>query len=119
MNPIISLEKICKKYTMGDQKTEALKDINLKVEKGEFVAIMGPSGSGKSSLMHILGLLDVSTSGTYILNDQDVSKLNKNQQAEIRNREIGFVFQQFNLLPRTCVLENVLLPSVYGNVKDV
>ena len=118
MESIIQLQDIRKSYRMGDEETDALKGITIDIAKGEFVAIMGPSGSGKSSLMHILGLLDVPTSGSYLLNNQDVSKLNKNQQADIRNKEIGFVFQQFNLLPRTSVLENVLLPSVYGNVPN-
>jgi len=111
---VIQLTKIRKVYKTGDESTEALKEIDLTINRGEFVAIMGPSGSGKSSLMHILGLLDVPTSGTYQLDGQDVSKLSNNRQAELRNQQIGFVFQQFNLLPRTSVLDNVLLPSMYG-----
>jgi len=115
---VIKLTNLGKIYKTGDEDTVALDDIGLTVRKNEFVAIMGPSGSGKSTLMHILGLLDVPTSGRYLLAGRDVSKLNKNQQAEIRNREIGFVFQQFNLLPRTTVLDNVLLPTIYSREKD-
>jgi len=116
---IIELKNISKSYVTGDENTAALCDINLEIESGEFVAIMGPSGSGKSSLMHILGLLDKPTSGEYILDDKDVSKLGQGQQAEIRNKKIGFVFQQFNLLPRTTVLDNVLLPTIYGDQEKV
>ncbi len=118
-NKVIKLNQITKIYKTGDENTIALNNINLVINKGEFVAIMGPSGSGKSTLMHILGLLDVPTSGEYILDGRDVSKLSKNQQALIRNEEIGFVFQQFNLLPRTTVLDNVLLPTIYGKHKNV
>lgn len=114
----IELKNISKIYKSGDEDTVALKDINLTINKGEFVAIMGPSGSGKSTLMHIVGLLDKPTSGTYNLNGQNVSKLSGSKQAEIRNQEIGFVFQQFNLLPRTSVLENVLLPTIYGKIPN-
>ena len=114
---LIKLNDINKIYKIGGTETHALKNINLEIQKGEFVAIMGPSGSGKSSLMHILGLLDTPTSGRYILNYQDVSELKGNTLAKIRNQEIGFVFQQFNLLPRTSVLDNVLLPTVYGKKK--
>ena len=116
---IIELKNISKSYVTGDENTAALCDINLQIDSGEFVAIMGPSGSGKSSLMHILGLLDQPTSGEYILDDKDVSKLGQGQQAEIRNKKIGFVFQQFNLLPRTTVLDNVLLPTIYGDQEKV
>lgn len=115
---VIEIQNITKVYKTGDENTVAVDGIDLKVRKGEFVAIMGPSGSGKSSLMHILGLLDTPTSGKYILAGQDVSKLTKNRQAWIRNQEIGFVFQQFNLLPRTTVLDNVLLPTIYSKQKD-
>ena len=115
---MIEIQNITKIYKTGDENTIAVDGIDLKVKKGEFVAIMGPSGSGKSSLMHILGLLDTPTSGKYMLADRDVSKLSKNKQAEIRNQEIGFVFQQFNLLPRTSVLDNVLLPTIYSKQKD-
>ncbi|MFS8131046.1 MAG: ABC transporter ATP-binding protein [Candidatus Dojkabacteria bacterium] len=115
---LIKLTDINKVYKIGGTETHALKGINLEIQKGEFVAIMGPSGSGKSSLMHILGLLDVPTSGRYILNYEDVSELKGNALAKIRNQEIGFVFQQFNLLPRTSVLDNVLLPTVYGKLAE-
>ena len=115
---VIKLSEIRKVYKTGDEDTVALHSIDLSIKKGEFVAIMGPSGSGKSTLMHILGLLDVPTSGDYFLDGKNVSKLNKNKQAAIRNEEIGFVFQQFNLLPRTTVLDNVLLPTIYGKQKD-
>ena len=115
---IISLKNITKIYKTGDEDTVALDGIDLAIRRNEFVAIMGPSGSGKSTLMHILGLLDVPTSGEYILTDKNVSKLSKNKQAAIRNKEIGFVFQQFNLLPRTTVLDNVLLPTIYGKQKN-
>jgi putative ABC transport system ATP-binding protein len=115
---VIKLEKIRKVYKTGDEDTVAVDDIDLSIKKNEFVAIMGPSGSGKSTLMHILGLLDVPTSGSYTLASRNVSKLSKNKQAEIRNREIGFVFQQFNLLPRTTVLDNVLLPTIYSKQKN-
>jgi putative ABC transport system ATP-binding protein len=116
--PIIQLEKIRKIYKTGGEETVALNSLDLEIQKGEFVAIMGPSGSGKSTLMHIIGLLDTPTSGTYILNGKDVSKISKNKQAKIRNQEIGFVFQQFNLLPRTTVMDNVLLPTIYGSIKN-
>ena len=116
---VINLEKISKIYKTGDENTIALENIDLKIKKGDFVAIIGPSGSGKSTLMHIIGLLDVPTSGKYILDDEDVSKINKNKQAEIRNQKIGFVFQQFNLLPRTTVLDNILLPTIYGKIENV
>jgi putative ABC transport system ATP-binding protein len=115
---IIQLKNITKTYKTGDEHTVALNHINLNIQKGEFLTIMGPSGSGKSTMMHILGLLDTPTSGEYILEDSDVSKLKGNQLAKIRNQKIGFVFQQFNLLPRTNVLNNVLLPTIYGNLKN-
>ena len=118
MSSLIELRGITKIYKTGGEDTVALRGIDVTVDKGEFVAVMGPSGSGKSTLMHILGLLDTPTSGTYILNGQDVSRLTQSQQAAIRNREIGFVFQQFNLLPRTSVLDNVLLPTIYGKISD-
>ena len=115
--PIIKLEGITKIYKTGEEDTQALKVINLEIEKGEFVAIMGPSGSGKSTLMHIIGLLDKPTAGTYFLNGKNVSKISGSKQSDIRNSEIGSVFQQFNLLPRTNVLDNVLLPTIYGSLK--
>lgn len=115
---IIELGNIKKIYRAVGGDTEALKDIDLNIKEGEFLAIMGPSGSGKSTLMNILGLLDTPTSGKYILNGRDVSRLKEKELAKIRNKEIGFVFQQFNLLSRTTVLDNVLLPSVYGDTPN-
>ena len=99
---------------MGTELIKALHDVTLSINKNEYVALMGPSGSGKSTLMNILGCLDTPTSGTYILNNQDVSQMNDNQLAEIRNKEIGFVFQTFNLLPKLTALENVMLPMLYA-----
>jgi len=118
MTAIMTLKNVTKIYKTGDEDTVALDKISLEIQQGEFVAIMGPSGSGKSSLMHIIGLLDTSTSGSYCLNNQDVSKLTSAKQAEIRNNEIGFVFQQFNLLPRTSVTDNILLPTIYGKIEN-
>ncbi|MBI2640718.1 MAG: ABC transporter ATP-binding protein [Candidatus Sungbacteria bacterium] len=116
---MIECENIVKIYQNGEIETQALKNISFKINDGEFIAIMGPSGSGKSTLMHILGCLDTPTSGTYFLDDNDVSKLSDDELAEIRNRKIGFVFQAFNLLPRSSVLRNVALPLVYaGEKKD-
>jgi putative ABC transport system ATP-binding protein len=118
MEPILHLENIYKSYYLGKQELQVLKGISLNIFKNEYVALMGPSGSGKSTLMNILGCLDTPTSGTYILNGQDVSKMPDNDLATIRNKEIGFVFQQFNLLPRLTAAENVALPLVYnGNPK--
>jgi len=114
---LIQLHEIKKTYPMGERKSvEALRGIDLAIGRGEFVAIMGPSGSGKSSLMNILGCLDNPTSGTYRLGGRDVSSLSEREQALVRNREIGFVFQSFNLLPRATALENVELPLVYGGI---
>jgi putative ABC transport system ATP-binding protein len=113
---IIHLEEIRKSYYMGSQALEVLKGINLEIYKNEYVALMGPSGSGKSTLMNILGCLDTPTSGTYILNGHDVSKMNDGDLAQIRNKEIGFVFQQFNLLPRLSAVDNVALPLVYAGL---
>lgn len=117
-SPVIELAGVDKIYHSGDEETRALRTINLTVEKGEFVAIMGPSGSGKSTLMHILGLLDTPSGGTYKLDGHDVSSLSRSTQADLRNQHIGFVFQQFNLMPRTTVLENLLLPTVYGELPN-
>jgi putative ABC transport system ATP-binding protein len=113
---MIDVSHITKIYKMDSVETVALDDVSFSIKKGEFVAIMGPSGSGKSTLMHILGALDTPTSGTYILDGKDVSKLTKDQLAEIRNKNIGFVFQAFNLLPRTTAVKNVALPMVYAGI---
>jgi len=112
-NSIISVNDLYKTYGEGDAATHALRGLSATVEKGEFAAIMGPSGSGKSTLMNIIGCLDRPTSGSYILNDEDVSDLTKAELAEVRNQQIGFVFQSFNLLPRLSALHNVILPMVY------
>jgi putative ABC transport system ATP-binding protein len=113
---IIRLTDIAKHYQVGNQQVLALRTINLSIYKNEYVALMGPSGSGKSTLMNIVGCLDTATRGQYILNDNDVSTMNDNSLAEVRNREIGFVFQTFNLLPRSSALENVMLPLVYAGI---
>ena len=115
---IIELKNIKKIYKAKGGDTVALDDIDLNVQRGEFLSVMGPSGSGKSTLMNILGLLDIPTGGTYILNGKNVSKLRERELADIRNKEIGFVFQQFNLLPRTTVLDNILLPTIYGDIHN-
>jgi len=112
---LIEVKNLHKTYENSGVKTPALHDVNLTISKGEFVAIMGSSGSGKSTLMHILGLLDEPTSGSYHLAGREVSSLKSSQKAKVRNHEIGFVFQQFNLLPRTTVLDNVLLPTIYND----
>jgi putative ABC transport system ATP-binding protein len=114
MQNIIDLKKIVKNYKVGTIIVRALREISLAIAKNEYVAVMGPSGSGKSTLMNIIGCLDTPTSGQYILNRKDVSKLEDNQLADIRNNEIGFVFQTFNLLPRYSALENVMLPLIYA-----
>ncbi len=116
MQGIIHLENICKSYYLGKQELPVLKGIDLDIYKNEFVALMGPSGSGKSTLMNILGCLDSPTRGKYILNGQDVSRMQDNDLAEVRNKEIGFVFQQFNLLPRLTAAENVALPLIYSGI---
>ncbi|MBL7741951.1 MAG: ABC transporter ATP-binding protein [Chitinophagaceae bacterium] len=113
---MIHLESIRKSYFMGRHELEVLKGVSLDINKNEYVALMGPSGSGKSTLMNILGCLDTPTAGVYILNGHDVSKMEDNSLADIRNKEIGFVFQQFNLLPRLTALENVALPLVYAGM---
>ena len=116
MNSMIHLEGIRKSYFMGKNVLEVLKNVSLDIFKNEYVALMGPSGSGKSTLMNILGCLDTPTAGKYVLNNHDVSKMPDNDLADIRNKEIGFVFQQFNLLPRLTALENVALPLVYAGM---
>ena len=113
---IIHLEHIQKSYYIGAEKVSVLRDIQLSVHQGEFISIMGPSGAGKSTLMNILGCLDRPTEGSYVLEGSEVSNLDDNQLAVIRNRKIGFVFQSFNLLPRLSALDNVILPMIYGNV---
>jgi putative ABC transport system ATP-binding protein len=115
-NAVIKLEEIRKSYFMGKQELQVLKGITLDIERNDYVALMGPSGSGKSTLMNILGCLDSPTAGKYILNGHDVSTMHDNELAGIRNKEIGFVFQQFNLLPRLSALENVALPLVYAGI---
>jgi len=114
---IIKMEGIVKIYKIEDVETIALKGINLDVKRGEFMAITGRSGSGKSTLMHLLGLLDTPTKGDYFLNDTNAAKLTENRLAFLRNKEIGFVFQSFNLLPRSTALENVILPAIYAGTK--
>jgi putative ABC transport system ATP-binding protein len=115
---MIKIKDITKTYMTGDVATHALNGVSFTIEDGEFVAIMGPSGSGKSTLMHILGALDTPTSGTYMLDEHDVSKLTDDQLADIRRNRIGFVFQSFNLLPRATVLRNVTLPLIYAGVPE-
>ncbi len=117
MEPMIKLENIQKSYIMGKQELRVLKGISLEIFKNEYVALMGPSGSGKSTLMNLLGCLDSPTAGRYILNGKDVSKTTDDELAEVRNKEIGFVFQQFNLLPRLTAAENVALPLIYNGSK--
>ena len=111
---LIQIEDIGREYVIGAERIHALKSVSLKIKKGEFVALMGPSGSGKSTLMNILGCLDTPTKGQYILNNINVSEMSENELAEVRNKEIGFVFQTFNLLPKNSALENVALPLIYA-----
>ncbi len=116
---LIEIKDLSKTYILGEIEVPALKSTNISIDKNEYVSIMGPSGSGKSTLMNILGCLDVATSGDYILNDQNVSKLTDDQLATIRNKEIGFVFQTFNLLPRADALHNVELPLIYNGTPRI
>ncbi len=113
-NSLIKISDIKRDFILGNETIYVLKGIDLQINKGEYVALMGPSGSGKSTLMNILGCLDTPTSGTYILNGKDVSQMHDDDLAEVRNKEIGFVFQTFNLLPRTTALDNVALPMIYA-----
>ena len=114
---VIDLKKVSKKYEMGEDVFYALRDVSLKINKGEFVAIIGPSGSGKSTLMHVIGLLDKPTSGEVYLGGEEVHNLSEIKQAELRNKHIGFIFQVFNLLSRTSALENVEMPLIYSGIK--
>jgi putative ABC transport system ATP-binding protein len=115
---LIETQDLWKTYTMGDEEIHALRGVSIQIEKGEYVAIMGPSGSGKSTLMNLIGCLDTPSKGTYLLNSKEVSTMNDNELARIRNEEIGFVFQTFNLLPRATALHNVELPLVYAGVSS-
>ncbi len=116
---IIRLENISRHFKVGSEIVRALRSISLSINRNEFVALMGPSGSGKSTLMNLLGCLDTPTDGKYFLNGNDVSKFNDNHLAEIRNKEIGFIFQTFNLLPRSTALENVMIPQIYAGVNKI
>ena len=116
MTPLIEFKNVCKYYQMGDETIKAADNISLKIYKGEFVAIVGQSGSGKSTCMNIIGCLDVPTSGEYLLGGRNVGKLNKNELAEIRNEMLGFIFQQYNLLPKLTLIENVEVPLMYAGV---
>ena len=114
MNSVIRTKEISRRYLMGSEVIQALQSVSININRGEYVAFMGPSGSGKSTLMNIIGCLDTPSGGQYVLNDQNVSDMTENELAEIRNKEIGFVFQTFNLLPRATSLENVALPLIYA-----
>ncbi len=119
MDNVIHIRNIVRNFQLGSETVYVLKGIDLDIVRGDYVAIMGPSGSGKSTLMNLLGCLDTPTSGKYILNNKDVSQLSDDELAEIRNKEIGFVFQTFNLLPRTTALDNVALPMIYAGVSKI
>ena len=114
---ILQMRDICKDYPMGKTVTRVLKNVNLDVSEGDYLAIMGPSGSGKTTLMNLLGCLDVPTSGSYLLGDREITKCSGKELADVRNKEIGFVFQSFHLLPKLTALDNVALPLLYGGVK--
>ena len=114
---ILQMRDICKDYPMGKTVTRVLKNVNLDVSEGDYLAIMGPSGSGKTTLMNLIGCLDVPTSGSYLLGDREITKCSGKELAEVRNKEIGFVFQSFHLLPKLTALDNVALPLLYGGVK--
>lgn len=114
---LLELKNIAKRYTIGTEQVNALRTITLDINRGEYVALMGPSGSGKSTLMNIIGCLDTPSEGTYFLNGKEVSRMTDNELAEIRNKEIGFIFQTFNLVPRSNALDNVALPLVYAGIK--
>ena len=116
MSALIEFEQVCKYYQMGDTLVKAADHISMKIEKGEFVAIVGQSGSGKSTCMNIIGCLDVPTYGTYRLNGRDVGKMNRDELADVRNEMLGFIFQQYNLLPRLNLMENVEVPLIYANI---
>ncbi len=116
MSNVIEIRNIIRDFPLGQETVHVLKGIDLDIESGDYIAIMGPSGSGKSTLMNLLGCLDTPTSGSYNLNGKDVSKMSDDELAEIRNKEIGFVFQTFNLMPRTTALENVALPMIYAGI---
>ena len=116
MSALIEFDDVCKYYQMGDTTVKAVDHISMKINKGEFVAIVGQSGSGKSTCMNIIGCLDVPTSGTYRLNGRDVGSMDKNELAEIRNEMLGFIFQQYNLLPKLTLMENVELPLIYAGL---
>lgn len=114
---ILQMRDICKDYPMGKTVTRVLKNVNLEVSEGDYLAIMGPSGSGKTTLMNLIGCLDVPTSGSYLLGDREITKCSGKELADVRNKEIGFVFQSFHLLPKLTALDNVALPLLYGGVK--
>ena len=119
MEPVVKVNALRKIYDLGDQQVTGLAGVDLQIDTGEFIAVMGPSGSGKSTFMHIVGLLDEPTSGTYHFEGRDVSDINADERADIRSRRLGFVFQSYNLLPRTTALENVELPMLYAGVGEV